>query len=402
MAILCCISPSKQVIEETRSTLKFASRAKLVVMTPKVNEVLDDSAKIKKLEAELAAAKKELEEAKRKAQQQQSESVSQPSSGTESHGVPLRTYVMPQSQTLPQSSRRDTGNAVFRYPNETIDRGAGSKSVDSGQEISGISEVDSFDQPYPGLLDKLQPDSFDFNNTPRKPKRFESSTPTLRTAESTGGPEATYADVSLRLGSDISSPDSLMTGPGPTNRSRIQGSKRGQHRDAPSWDNLDINTIRRDQVGRPLQALQSLMAREGPIPTEITIIASPIDGGEGTCLTDRMEETEARAEFFEMKVEDAEDLIEALFKDLERARLCVHDLVYRNVKLADKLKKKRREDVKDEYQQDEVVLEQYWLLKGSMYVGLFFFITGGYEFFMATIFLIWLILEANLSPIAHN
>ena len=434
MAILCCISPSKQVLEETRSTLKFASRAKLVMMTPKVNEVLDDSAKIKKLEAELAAAKKELEELKKVREEasfasigQQHESLGMPVPPT-SLAPGMRKYVMPKNQTLPQGmgmggngiareylqSHSSSGpdsesfkiesadpakdeNAVFRYTDDNMNYDAGSKSDESGQEISGISEVHSFDLPIPGTLDRLQPDSFDLNSSPEKSKRFESLTPTLRTeAESTDGPEATYADVSLKFASDISSPDSLGNGSGPANKSRTQGSRRDGGRDVLSWDNLDINTIRRDQIGRPLQALRSLSAREGPIPTEITIIASPIDG-EGPCLTDRIEETEARAEFFEMKLEDADDLIEALFKDLERARLCVHDLVFRNVKLSNKLKQKRREDIKEEYQEGEVVMEQYWLLKGAMYVGLFFFFTGGYEFFMATVILIWLILEANLT-----
>ena len=93
----------------------------------------------------------------------------------------------------------------------------------------------------------------------------------------------------------------------------------------------------------------------------------------------------------------SDDLVEGVFKDLERARLCIHDLVYRNVQLAAKLKEKRREDLKEEYQDGEKAVEQYWLLKGSMYVGLFFFVFGGYEYFMAAVILVWLILEANLS-----
>ena len=40
-------------IEETRSTLQFASRAKLVTTNATVNEILDESAKIKRLTSEL-------------------------------------------------------------------------------------------------------------------------------------------------------------------------------------------------------------------------------------------------------------------------------------------------------------------------------------------------------------
>ena len=40
-------------MEETRSTLQFASRAKLVTTNATVNEVLDESAKLKRLKKEL-------------------------------------------------------------------------------------------------------------------------------------------------------------------------------------------------------------------------------------------------------------------------------------------------------------------------------------------------------------
>ena len=44
-------------MEETRSTLQFASRAKLVKTNATVNEVLDDSAKLRRLTKELQALK---------------------------------------------------------------------------------------------------------------------------------------------------------------------------------------------------------------------------------------------------------------------------------------------------------------------------------------------------------
>merc|ERR1712226_1804482 len=115
------------------------------------------------------------------------------------------------------------------------------------------------------------------------------------------------------------------------------------------------------------------------------------------CMTDKLDEALRQTSFMKAKLEASDDIIESVFKDLERARLCIHDLVYRNVQLASKLKEKRRQDVKDEYEDGEVTVEQYWLLKGSMYVGLFFFFTGGYEYFMASVMFVWLLLEANLS-----
>ena len=54
MSVVCCITPSERYLEETRSTLQFASRAKLVTTHATVNEVLDEAAKIKRLEREIS------------------------------------------------------------------------------------------------------------------------------------------------------------------------------------------------------------------------------------------------------------------------------------------------------------------------------------------------------------
>jgi centromeric protein E len=58
MAVICCATPSELYLEETRSTLQFASRAKLVKTNAQVNEVLDDRSIIRKLQLELAEAKR--------------------------------------------------------------------------------------------------------------------------------------------------------------------------------------------------------------------------------------------------------------------------------------------------------------------------------------------------------
>lgn len=53
MCVVCCITPSDRYVEETRSTLQFASRAKLVTTCATVNEVLDDAAILRRLQREL-------------------------------------------------------------------------------------------------------------------------------------------------------------------------------------------------------------------------------------------------------------------------------------------------------------------------------------------------------------
>lgn len=54
MSVICCITPAERFLEETRSTLAFASRAKLVTTHAQVNEVLDEATKIKRLEKEIS------------------------------------------------------------------------------------------------------------------------------------------------------------------------------------------------------------------------------------------------------------------------------------------------------------------------------------------------------------
>ena len=58
MAVICCATPSELYLEETRSTLQFASRAKLVKTNAQVNEVLDDRSIIRRLQRELAEARR--------------------------------------------------------------------------------------------------------------------------------------------------------------------------------------------------------------------------------------------------------------------------------------------------------------------------------------------------------
>lgn len=60
MTVLCCVTPSKLYVEETRSTLKFAARAKLITTKPTVNEVMDDSEIINKLQRDLEKARRDL------------------------------------------------------------------------------------------------------------------------------------------------------------------------------------------------------------------------------------------------------------------------------------------------------------------------------------------------------
>jgi centromeric protein E len=69
MAVLCCVSPAATFVEETRSTLRFAARAKLVETKAEVNQLMDvdtDKEVVQQLNVELGAARKALEEIERR------------------------------------------------------------------------------------------------------------------------------------------------------------------------------------------------------------------------------------------------------------------------------------------------------------------------------------------------
>jgi hypothetical protein len=147
------------------------------------------------------------------------------------------------------------------------------------------------------------------------------------------------------------------------------------------------------KVGQSLRALRSLTKRNSHIPDEVTIINTASITGNNKCLTDRLNDAGNRINFLEGKLDVSNDVIEATFRDLEKARHCIQDLVYRNVQMKVRLNKKQREDTKEEYEHGEVMVEQYWILKGSLYISLFFFLTGSQELFMAAVIFVWLVLE---------
>lgn len=62
MAIICCATPAEGFLEETRSTLQFASRAKQIKTRAMVNEVLDDKAQLRRMSQELAALRRQQAE----------------------------------------------------------------------------------------------------------------------------------------------------------------------------------------------------------------------------------------------------------------------------------------------------------------------------------------------------
>ena len=102
-------------------------------------------------------------------------------------------------------------------------------------------------------------------------------------------------------------------------------------------------------------------------------------------------------QFLQEKLESSDTVIEASSIDLQRARHCIRDLVQRNVEMKVQLSKKARQDSKKDYERFEIMVEQHWLLKISLYGSLFFFLSGSQEYFLATAFFVWLALEMNVT-----
>jgi len=465
IAIVCCISPSKSYTEESRTTLRFASRAKLIRVTPKINEILDDGVKIKKLEKELEKARKMIEQLS--AAQNISpvgSNFSQSSKPLQNESIDLdkksqrvptvtdygyedmakaRNYVVPSQHSTLQPATSNTYETPLKAglegqqerPLQYTDPNVLMNSTPDTSDEDSL-----FEEPLPSLdftLDAVEEeegrktvlkflhgkdycdsstegdDKFDMSSLAEFSEESENSLPLLDVgvkkdsinttsktddeSESYDGPPASYKDVSFKFGSKMSTPDTLGVDTVLENASKY-GTHHGQDgcTNTISWDTMGLNAARHEHVGQPLRALKSLIDQDLPIPKEVTIISTSVGDGEPE-LSGKYEDAVKQVAFLKSKLESADDIIESVFKDLERARLCIHDHVHRNVQLAAKTNEKRRQELKDEYEEGEINLEQYWLLKGSMYVGLFFFFIGGNEIFMASVMLVWLILEANLS-----
>eukprot|EP00198_Chlamydomonas_reinhardtii_P008477 XP_001697814.1 predicted protein [Chlamydomonas reinhardtii] len=65
VAVVCNVTPAGGQSDETANTLKFAARAKLVQVTARANELLDDRALLRRYQKEVADLKRQLAEARR-------------------------------------------------------------------------------------------------------------------------------------------------------------------------------------------------------------------------------------------------------------------------------------------------------------------------------------------------
>ena len=102
MAVICCISPSDNYIDETRSTLQFASRAKLVKTHAVTNDIVESDADL------VAKLRLELEQSRAANESLKAQMIELKSNGTKSSTTPdedvrreldnLRRFLFDESQ----------------------------------------------------------------------------------------------------------------------------------------------------------------------------------------------------------------------------------------------------------------------------------------------------------------
>eukprot|EP00591_Stephanopyxis_turris_P018414 CAMPEP_0195539524 /NCGR_PEP_ID=MMETSP0794_2-20130614/50096_1 /TAXON_ID=515487 /ORGANISM="Stephanopyxis turris, Strain CCMP 815" /LENGTH=656 /DNA_ID=CAMNT_0040673561 /DNA_START=809 /DNA_END=2776 /DNA_ORIENTATION=- len=111
VAVICCATPSDQYLEETRSTLQFAYRAKEVKLKAEVNEIVDDRTLMLRMERELAKAHLANEMLKEKCKAMEHENL--------------------ERTTALNASPRNSGNSLLKQIAETADN-ACNQSHDEG------------------------------------------------------------------------------------------------------------------------------------------------------------------------------------------------------------------------------------------------------------------------------
>jgi len=283
LAVLCCATPARANLEETRGTLKFGASAKRIQMKPVVNEVVDDKALIQKL-------KKELQEA----------------------------------QAAIKALAGGTRSRTPKADNKTIESSTNNSDTDDAVVIGEVESPHDSSQSSPvtvgssGREQRLEV-SMERDQTPNH-SRIEPS------------PLASPDVTPERL----SSPNNLTDGKLYDLSQVLDNRFRSCDQDSQAERSIqqDCNSTLSDFSSRP----PTIRVVQDSPPSEVTIIRSPLsDIGDDVDINVRLNDAEERAKFLEEKLESADRLVELMTRDLRNARLCIHELVFRNVRLENQL-----------------------------------------------------------------
>jgi hypothetical protein len=110
MVVVCCISPSSKYVEETKSTLQFAARAKLVKTNAVVNEEVEGADVIAKLKMENAKCK--MENRKLEEQLREMEMTNNNTLAMERKLVNLKNFVFSAAAYQSRDSHRRSSTVV--------------------------------------------------------------------------------------------------------------------------------------------------------------------------------------------------------------------------------------------------------------------------------------------------
>ena len=266
-------------------------------MKPVVNEVVDDKALIKKLQKELKQAKDAIKALAKKDKVAAAE--------TTPTRVPRSTCCTPQSSSGENPSSITT----------TSDQGSGSGS---NEKVHGRSSDDR---------EQRLETSGGRDHTPNH-SRIEPSP--LASPDVTPERVASPNNITHNKPYDISLMDAVLLDNRLRSCDQDSRAERSIQHDCSST--ISDLSSRRPPTIRVVQ--------DSP-PSEVTIIRSPLsDIGDDVDINVRLNDAEERAKFLEEKLEAADRLVELMTRDLRNARLCIHELVFRNVRLENQLANK--------------------------------------------------------------
>jgi len=372
---------------------------------------MDDSTKIRNLQRQLREVRKELQVTQKMLQEEFArKSISIESTfdaekamlGSSNH-ADLNDEKGNESLPSKSGFQLDIMNPVVtgNYQSEYSDKFNSEEFLGSSQGTTTGSSIEHNRTREEESALPTAPDSTEGSQTKIEPSTFLSITKN----NSFDGNEGKCSTLSLNIRSQLSNPETIYGLHGVGSRAKSVFRSQDYEASGPngrlenniSWDAVAYGTESFVENEQAFRTIESLNDKSWPlIPAEITIInGSTIEGNR--CLTDRLKDAEARIEFLEEKLESSDNIIEAGFRDLQRARFCIRDLVQRNTEMKVKLKRKRREDIKENYEKGEIMVEQYWILKLSLYGSVFFFLSGSQEYFLASAFFVWLTLEMNIT-----
>jgi len=296
LAILCCATPARANLEETRGTLKFGASAKRIEMKPVVNEIIDDKTLIRKLQRDL----KEAQDAIRAMEMKNAPSI-----------TTMAEDKKPSSKE--KSKNPDPLNTSLQV--STVATELSHAHSESGASGSGDQVGDREHRCETSATREGAPSS---NRAGCSPLPSPTMTPErVASPNNLSASNLHFAEMSALLLRDgqLRSCD------------HDSAAERSMERDGNS-------TISDSSSRRPPPVC---IVQDSP-PSEVTIIRSPLsDMGDDVDIHVRLEDAEERCRFLEEKLDAADRLVELMTRDLRNARLCIHELVFRNVRLENQL-----------------------------------------------------------------